>query len=177
MRALYAATFAILALSFCCARPVQAQCSIRDAVGQWAYNYSGWYIPAGATTPVQISTHGVFIIDWTGKVTGPGTWAMGAPLAGTPITAGEMLEFDFVDGVIQVNPDCTGLLSTMMKFKALPIPALGPYYGRIIVLPGRNEIEGMALQAPGTEKPMWTYTLKRMSYQPGPVTWLSPPAK
>ena len=177
MRALRVAGSIMLAFFFCRAVPAQAQCSLQNVVGQWAYNYSGWYIPAGATAPVQISTHGVFIIDWTGKVTGPGTWAMGAPLAGTPVQAGQMLEFDFVDGTIQVTPDCTGLLSTMLKFKALPIPALGPYYGRIIVLPARNEIEGMALVAPGTEKPMWTYTLKRMSSQPATVTWLSPPSK
>ena len=175
MRAIFVASATMLVSSFCCAVPVRAQCSIQSVVGKWSYNYSGWYIPAGGTAPVQVSTQGVFNIDGDGKVTGPGTWAMGAPLAGTPVPAGQMLEIDYVDGAIQVNSDCTGLLWTMLKFKTLPIPALGPYYGRIIVLPGRNEIEGMGLRAPGTDKPMWTYTLKRMSYSPGPVTWLSPP--
>jgi len=175
MRALGIAGSLLLSLVFTAALSAQTQCTALNAVGQWAYNYTGWYIPAGGTTPVQISTHGVMLIDFDGKVTGPGTWAMGAPLAGTPIGAGQMLEFEYQDGTIRVNPDCTGLISTMFKFKGLPIPALGPYWGRIIFLPDRNEIEGMALLAPGTEKPMWTYTLKRISRQPTAVTWLDPP--
>lgn len=168
---------AVLALSFCSPAGAQPQCGIQDVVGNWAYNYSGWYIPVGGTAPVQISTHGVFIIDWAGNVTGPGTWAMGAPMAAS-IPAGQMLEFDFTSGKIQVTSDCTGLLMTYIKFKGLPIPAMGPYYGRIIVIPGRAEIEGMALKSPSpTEKPMWTYTLKRISPVPSTVEWLMPPSQ
>ena len=176
MRLSYIAA-AVLAAAFCSTLGAQPQCGMHNVVGKWAYNYSGWYIPLGGTTPVQISTHGVFIIDWSGKVTGPGTWAMGAPMAGT-VPAGQMLEFDFTSGKIQVTSDCTGLLMTYLKFRTLPIPALGPYYGRIIVIPGRDEIEGMALKSPSpTEKPMWTYTLKRISPVPGDVEWLMPPSE
>jgi hypothetical protein len=154
----------------------QSQCSPQSAVGKWAYNVAGWYIPAGSTTPVQVVGIGVFNIDWSGQVTGPATWAMAMPFAGTPIVPGQMLEYDFVSGSIQVTADCTGFLATMMKIKGLPVPAMGPYLGRIIVLPDKGEILAMGFLAPTTEKPMWTYTLRRMSVTPAVVEWPAAPA-
>jgi hypothetical protein len=47
-----------------------------------------------------------------------------------------------------VTSDCTGLPMTYLKFGTLPIPAIGPYYGRLIAIPGRDEIEGIALKSP-----------------------------
>jgi len=101
---------------------------------------------------------------------------MGAPLAGTPIPAGQALDYDFVTGSIRVNSDCTGLLSTMMKIRNSPVPPIGPYIGRIIVFPEKGEIMAMSVQAPGAEKPLWTYTLRRTSPAPGPVEWPQVPA-
>ena len=75
---------------------------------------------------------------------------------------------------IQLTPDCTGLLSTMMKIKGSPAPPMGPYIGRIIVLPDRGEIVAMSFRAPGAEKPMWTYILKRMTNIPWAVEWPQP---
>lgn len=162
----------LLALCFSCVSFAQHQCSTSQVVGNWWYQVSGWDIPPGGTAPVQMVFMGVLSIDWSGKVTGPGTFAMGAPLAGTPIPAGQALDYDFVSGSIQVTPDCTGLLSTMMKIKGSPAPPFGPYIGRIIVLP--NEIVAMGFRAPNGEKPMWTYTLKRMSHVPSAVEWPQP---
>jgi hypothetical protein len=177
MRARNVVIAVLLALWICSALPAQSQCTLQTVVGHWAYNLAGWYIPAGGTVPVQVAGIGVFNIDYSGKVTGPATWAMAMPFAGTPITSGQMLEYDFVSGSIQVTPDCTGLLTTMLKIKGLPIPAMGPYVGRIIVLPDKGEILAMSLQAPPGEKPMWTYTLRRMSPTPGPVAWPDPPSQ
>jgi len=177
MRTCSVAGAAMLAISFCCAASAQPQCSMQSVVGKWAYNLAGWYIPAGATAPVQVAGIGVFTIDWSGKVTGPATWGMAMPFAGTPIVAGQMLEYDFVSGSIEVTADCTGFLSTMLKIKGTPIPTMGPYVGRIVVLPDKGEILAMSFQAPGTEKPMWTYSLRRISAVPGTVEWPSSPSQ
>ncbi len=170
------AVAALLLLGFCCAGQAQPTCSMHNVVGQWAYNVAGWDIPQSGAAPVQMVFMGVLNIDWSGKVTGPGTFAMGAPIAGM-IPPGQALDYDFVDGSIHVTADCTGLLSTMMKIKGPPVPPIGPYVGRIIVFPDKGEMVAMSFQAPGTEKPMWTYTLRRMTHVPGPVQWPQvPPA-
>jgi hypothetical protein len=152
----------------------QTPCTMAHVAGNWAYSVSGWDLLPGATAPVQMVFSGVLSIEYSGKVTGPGTFAMGSPLAGTPIPAGQALDYDFVSGSIQLTADCTGLLSTMMKIKNSPVPAMGPYIGRIVVLPDRGEIIAMAYRAPGGEKPMWTYVLKRISNAPSAVEWLQP---
>jgi hypothetical protein len=167
----------MLAISFCGAVSAQPQCSIQSVVGRWGYNLAGWYIPAGSSVPVQVAGIGVFSIDYSGKLTGPATWGMAVAFAGTPFVAGQMLEYNFVSGSIQVTPDCTGFLSTMMTIKGLPIPPMGPYVGRIIVLPDKGEILATGFQAPTTEKPLWTYTLRRMSPVPGAVAWPDAPAQ
>lgn len=169
------ATAVLSTLCFCSTSFAQSQCNISQIVGNWSYHVSGWDIlPAGAT-PVQMVFIGVLSIDWSGKVTGPGTFAMGAPIPGTPIPAGQALDYDLVSGSVQLTPDCTGLLSTMMKIKGSPAPPIGPYIARIIVLPGLREIVAMSFRAPGSEKPMWTYTLKRMTHLPSVVEWPQPP--
>lgn len=170
------AVAALLLLGFCCAGLAQPTCSMHNVVGQWAYNVAGWDIPKSGAAPVQMVFIGVLNIDWSGKVTGPGTFAMGAPIAGTPIPAGQALDYDFASGSIQVTADCTGLLSTMMKIKGSPAPPMGPYVGRIIVFPDKGEMVAMSVQGPGTEKPLWTYTLRRMTHLSGPVEWPQVPA-
>lgn len=149
---------------------------MHNVVGQWAYNVAGWDIPQSGAAPVPMVFMGILNIDWSGKVTGPGTFAMGAPIAGTPIPAGQALDYDFVSGSIQVTADCTGFLSTMMQIKGSPAPPFGPYVGRIIAFPDKGEIVAMSIKGPGTEKPMWTYTLRRITHVPGPVEWPQVPA-
>lgn len=162
---------ALLALGFCHASFAQPQCSLSQVVGNWSYRASGWDILPGGTTPVQMVFMGVLTIDWSGKVTGPGTFAMGAPIAGTPIPAGQALDYDFVSGSIQLTADCTGFLSTMMKIKGSPAPPIGAYIGRITVLPNKGEMISMSFRAPGTEKPMWITTYQRMTHAPSAVEW------
>lgn len=180
MRSQTVTTAALLVFLFCCtlaAQPQTAwpQCSLASVVGQWAHSVSGWEIPQGATAPVQVTFMGVLNIDWSGKVTGPGTSIQGAPIPGTPIQAGQVLEYDYVNGSIQVTSECTGLLTTFIQLKGLPVPPLGPYVGRIIVLPDRGEMVALSIQSPSS-KPMWTYTLKRITHVPGPVSWPQAPA-
>jgi hypothetical protein len=86
------------------------------------------------------------------------------------------LDFDFVNATIQVNADCTALLKYSLQLKGLPIPPVGPYYDRLIVLPAQGEIMGMGVSSP-TSMPMWVYTMKRMSWVPGPVSWPAVPAQ
>lgn len=174
---MFSQKFVVIVLSALCthgAALAQAQCGISDVAGNWSYHVSGWDIPAGATSPAPMVFMGVLTIDWSGNVTGPGTFAMGAPIAGTPIPAGQALDYDFVSGSIRLSPDCTGLLSTMMKIKGSPAPPIGPYIGRIVVLRERGEIVAMSFRAPGAEKPMWTYVLKRITYVPVAVEWPQP---
>ncbi len=160
---------AALALSMGCGAWSQQQCSLASVVGKWAHNVLGWDIPQGATTPVQIAFLGVLSVDWSGKVTGVGSNIFATQLAGV-IPPGTELEYEYVNGSIQITPDCTGLLTTYIQFKGLPIPAQGPYTGRILVFPDKGEMVAMAVRGPG-DKPIWTYTLRRMSTVPGPVEW------
>jgi hypothetical protein len=177
MRSHSTALAALLLFCFRFAGLAQPTCSINDVVGRWAYSVAGWDIPQSGAPVTQMVFMGVLSIDPTGSVTGPGTFAMGAPIAGTPIPAGQALDYDFVSGSIQVFANCTGFLSTMMKIKGSPAPPIGPYIGRIIVLPDKGEIVSMSIQAPGTEKPLWTYSLRRMTPVPGPVEWPQAPAQ
>jgi hypothetical protein len=166
-----AAGAAVLALSACFAAAAQPQCTMANVVGLWAHAVSGLSIPKGATAPVETVFIGVLNIDWSGKVTGTGTTASAAPSGGGAFPAGQMLEFDYVKGSIQLTPDCTGLLATYIQLKGAPIPPIGPYTGRFIAIPDKNEMIAMSGLAPDG-KPMWTYTLRRMSHVPGPVAWL-----
>lgn len=169
--AILAISLPLLCCSACLAQP---QCSVSHVVGNWSYHASGWDIPSAGAAPVPMVFMGVLSIDWSGNVTGPGTFAMGAPLAGAPIPAGQALDYEFVSGSIQVTSDCTGLLSTMMKIKGSPAPPIGPYIGRIIVLRDKGEIVAMSFRAPGAEKPMWTYVLRRISHVASTVEWPLP---
>ena len=167
---------AVLVLCLCCTLAAQPQCSTRDAVGVWAYSSLGWSIPTGGSEPVPMTMIGITITDSSGKVTGPGTFTSGAPIPGTPIPAGMALDFDMVNATIQVNADCTALLKYSIQLKGLPVPPIGPYYDRMILLPAQGESLGMGVVSP-TSKPMWVYTSKRMSWIPWPVSWPAVPAQ
>jgi hypothetical protein len=79
-----------------------------------------------------------------------------------------------VNARVEVNADCTGLLTYSILLKGLPAPAIGPYVDRLIVNPSRDEILGMGVQSP-LSKPMWVYTLNRISHVPSPVSWPAAP--
>ena len=167
---------ALLVLCFCCALAAQPPCSTLDAVGVWSFMSLGWSIPVGGSEPAPLTMIGILTIDYSGKMTGPATFVSGAPMPGTPIPAGQALDMDMVNATIQVNADCTALLKYSIQLKGLPVPPVGPYYDRLIVLPAQGEILGMGVSSP-ISKPMWIYTMKRISHVPSPVSWPAVPAQ
>jgi hypothetical protein len=142
-------------------------------LGTWAYNATGSAIPTGTTTPVPVTFIGVLTANYSAKVTGPGTFIPGGSFPGTPIQAGMILEYNIVDGSIQLNSDCTGILSYTMQVAGFPV-LLGPVVERIVVLPDKGEILSMSIYSP-ISKPMWAYTAKRMIPVPASVSWPQAP--
>jgi hypothetical protein len=69
-----------------------------------------------------------------------------------------------------------GLFKYSIQLKGLPVPPIGPYVDRLIVLPDKGQMLGMGLQSP-TSKPMWIYTLTRINAMPVPVAWPDPPVQ
>ena len=167
---------ALLALGLCCALAAQPQCSIQNVVGTWGYTGIGWSIPAGGSAPAPLTMIGIIVIDYSGKETGPGTFVSGAPVPGTPIPAGQPLDFDIVNATVQVNADCTALLKYSIQLKGMPVPPIGPYFDRLVVVPNGGEFLEMSVQSP-ISKPFWIYTFKRMSPVPAPVSWPAVPAQ
>ena len=100
---------AVLVLILCSALLAQPRCSAGSLTGTWAYTAIGWTVPAGESTAAPTTMIGILVIDYAGKVSGPGTSTSGAPIPGTPIPAGQPLDFEMVDTSIEVNADCTGL--------------------------------------------------------------------
>ncbi len=165
----------MVVLSLCCAAAAQPQCSIRDAVGVWAFTAIGWEVQPGESTAAPVTGIGMAVIDYSGKVTGPGTITTGALVAGT-IPAGVPLDFDMVNSTVQVNADCTALLKMFIQIKGMPGPPIGLYVDRWIVLPNQDEILAMGVASP-LSRPMWIYTMKRISHVPSAVSWPAVPAQ
>lgn len=169
---------ALLVLCVCCVAAAQPQCSLHDLVGVWAYSGIGWVVYPGQSTAVPVSMIGIAVIDYSGRITGPGTITNAAPIPGTPIPAGQPLDWEFVgDTPVKVNPDCTAVLSYAVQVKGMPGPLPG-YIDRMIVLANTGEILGMGVASP-LSKPMLVYTMKRISHVPTPVSWptIPPPAQ
>jgi hypothetical protein len=164
---LHATLFAFLFSSALCAQP---QCGDRSAVGTWALNATGWSIPAGGTTAVPVTFIGVLTVDYSARITGPLTliWAAGIP--GTSIPAGAVLDFDLVNGTIQLTSDCTGILRYSVQLKGMPAPPIGPYVERVVLLPDKGEMLSMAISTP-ISVPLWTHVMKRMSPVPVAAAW------
>jgi len=109
-------------------------------------------------------------------MTGPITVISGFGIPGTPIPAGAVLDFDFVDASVEVTPDCTGIWKYSLQLKGTPAPIPGQYVERIVVLPQQDEILFMSIQSP-LSKPMWVGTAKRLFQLPRPVAWPAAPAQ
>lgn len=75
-----------------------------------------------------------------------------------------------VAATIQVNADCTATFKYSVQLKGVPGPAIGPYVDRLMVVPDQGEVLGMGVVSP-ISKPMWTYSMKRLTYMPSPVSW------
>jgi hypothetical protein len=168
------ASATVMALGLCCAVTAQPRCSMNDLVGVWAYQASGWVVPSGESTTAPISMLGIGSIDHNGNFTGPGTVTTGAAIAGIP--AGTPLEFDMINATVQVNADCTGLIRYYVQLKGVPVPPVGPYIDRLVVIPNQDEVLALGVVSP-LSKPAWIYTMKRISRVPSAVSWPALPAQ
>ncbi|MEK7407073.1 MAG: hypothetical protein AAB225_18530 [Acidobacteriota bacterium] len=150
------------AIMVCSALPAQGECGLHSVRGTWAMTALGWATPLQTPEagPVPIVMIGVAVIDHTGRMTGPGTAVWG----------GQVLDYELVDGTVQVNADCTGTLKYGVKLKGAPAPVPGQYIERMIIIPEKHEMASVSVQSP-LSKPMWLTTAKRISPAPAPVTW------
>jgi hypothetical protein len=161
-------------LGFCAALAAQQPCSINSIRGTWAMTVSGWAIPlappnAQAAPVVGI---GAFTIDYTGRLTGSGSLSWATGIAGTTISAGDVLDFDMVDGTVDLNPDCTGIWHYTVRLKGMP--PLPGYVERIVAVPQKDEIVFLSIRTP-LSKPMWVGTAKRISPVPSTIAWPQAP--
>ena len=162
---------ALLALCLCAVVAAQPQCSNQTLAGTWAYKGIGWTIPTGQSDAVPLTMIGVITVDYSGKSGGPGTEISGAAVPGTPIPAGQPLDFDIVNGTIQVTADCTAVFKYSIQLKGMgPMPPIGPYVDRLVVMPTQNEVYGMSVASP-LSKPMDVYSMKQISHAPVSVSW------
>jgi hypothetical protein len=111
----------------------------------------------------------VFSIDYSRKMIGSGTTISGTGIAGTPIPAGEVLDFDFT-GTIEITPDCTGLLRYAIQLKGSAAPLPGEFIERFVYLPAKDELVSMSVQSP-LSRPLWIGRYTRLGRMPVSVAW------
>ena len=164
------ATF--LGLSICCALPAQQQCSMGSLVGTWAFSEIGWTVPLGSgpsASASPVTVIGVTTINNSGKMTGSGTTISGAGIPGTPIPAGEVLDFDFT-GTVEITPNCTGSWRYSIQVKGTPAPLPGQYIERFVYSLPKDEVVSMSIQSP-LSKPFWIGVFTRMGRAPESIAW------
>jgi hypothetical protein len=124
--------------------------------------------PANAT-PAPYVMIGVMVVDYGGKISGPGTGIMG----------GVVMEFE-LDGRIEVNSSCTAVMTYGMTVPT----AAGPYrvpgdaVARLVLNLRAEEMVGHTQVVPPAwgMKANWLTTMKQMTPVPVAVTWPAIPA-
>jgi hypothetical protein len=170
MRAQNLVCATLLVFSFCSAVPAQTQCGIGSLRGTWVFADLGWTVPFGGSNAASpVTSLGVVSIDYAGKMTGSGTTISGTGLPGTPIPAGEVIDFDF-EGSVQITPDCTGIWKYSIKLKGTPAPLPGQFIERIVYSPQKDSILSMSIQSP-LSKPLWIGIAQRLGNVAGPIAW------
>lgn len=165
--------YAVLpALLLCCAASAQPSCGIHSLAGTWAFAELGWTVPTGSgasavASPVTVI--GAFTVDYSGKMTGAGTTISAVGIPGTPIPAGEVLDFDF-NGTVEITSDCTGVLKYSIQIKGTPAPVPGQFIERFVYSPHNDELFSMAIQSP-LSKPLWIGRYTRLGRVPQPIAW------
>lgn len=63
----------------CSTLAAQRQCGLNNVRGTWSYSAVGWAVPLqpANATPVPYVMIGVMVVDYGGKISGPGTGIMG----------------------------------------------------------------------------------------------------
>jgi hypothetical protein len=166
----------LLALSLCGAIPAQPSCRLESVRGTWAFAELGWTVPLGSGSSAvasPVTVIGLFTVDYSGKMTGSGTTISGTGIAGTPIPAGEFLDFDF-SGTVEITSDCAGLLRYSIQLKGTPAPLPGQFIERFVYSPAKDELLSMSIQSP-LSKPLWIGRYMRLGHVPSPVAWPDAP--
>jgi len=167
---------AVLAVSLCSIVSAQPwffnpSCTVNTVRGMWAFAELGWTVPSGSGSSAvasPVTVIGAFTID-SGKMTGSGTTISAAGIPGTPIPAGEVLDFEFT-GTVEITPDCTGVLKYSIQIKGTSAPLPGQFIERFVYLPYRDELLSMSIQSP-LSKPLWIGRYTRLGHAPAPVAW------
>lgn len=147
----------------------QSQCGLESVRGKWAFSEIGWSVLPGSATADPVTVMGVVSIDYTGQMSGSGTWISGAALPGTPLPAGAVIDFDFT-GSVSINSDCTGSWRYTITVRGMPGPLPREFIERIVYAPQTDEIVSMSVQS-ALSKPLWIGSSKRLSKTPGPISW------
>ena len=167
----------VIAVSLCSVLSAQPwfltpSCSVNSVRGTWAFAELGWTVPTGSGSSAvasPVTVIGAFSVDNSGKMTGSGTTTSAVGIPGTPIPAGEILDFDFT-GTVEITPDCTGVLKYSIQLKGTPGPLPGQFIERFVYSPYKDELLSMSIQSP-LSKPLWIGRYTRLGHVPAPVTW------
>jgi hypothetical protein len=112
-------------------------CSLQTVRGTRALWYDGLILmtlPGMSTpSPVPVSILGVGSMDTSGATSGGATFNVG----------GQLMDVEFVDSSIVVNPDCTGEMPWRGRIKGATEPMPGTGLDKIIVLDGGDELWAM----------------------------------
>jgi len=160
----------LLASALCGALGAQPHCSTDSVRGTWAFAELGWTVPLGSgssAVAAPATVIGVATIDYSGKLTGSGTFVSGTGVPGTPIPAGEPIDFTY-QGTIEITPSCTGVLRYSLTVMGAPIP--GQFIERFFYSPQKDEMVSMSIQS-AFSKPLWIGNYKRLGRSPDPVEW------
>jgi hypothetical protein len=162
---------AMLVCLLCSALSAQ-QCSIHALRGTWAFSEFGWTVPlesgaSAASSPV--TGIGVMTIDFRGNLQGSGSFISGTGIPGTPIPAGQVLDFDF-EGTVELSPECTGYWRFNFKPKGSPSPIPGEFIERIIYSHREDRIYSLSVRSP-LSKPLWVGYVTRLSGFHLPLSW------
>jgi len=147
-------------------------CGINNVRGTWAFAELGWTVPTGSGSSAvasPVTVIGAFTIDNSAKMTGSGTTISAVGIPGTPIPAGEVLDFDFT-GTVEITPDCIGVLKYSIQLKGTPAPLPGQFIERFVYSPYKDELLSMSIQSP-LSKPLWIGRYTRLGLVPSPVAW------
>ncbi len=153
----------LLILVLCAVAAAQPRCGVESIHGTYAVFYDGWVVLPGSPFPLTLPglIMGVISIDFGGKVSG----------AETVVVLGQRLEYEVLDGSVEIKTDCTGTARTRFKLKGSSQPPF-EVTEKIIVLPEDKEIRTIVTDPTGPpEGSMALGVWKKMSSVPKSATW------
>ncbi|MEK7405912.1 MAG: hypothetical protein AAB225_12460 [Acidobacteriota bacterium] len=153
----------LLILVLCAVAAAQPRCGLESIHGAYAVFYDGWAVLPGSPLPLVVPgvIMGVISIDFGGKLSG----------AETVVVLGLVLEYEVLDGSVEIKADCTGTARTRARLKGSSQPPM-EIVEKIIVLPEDKEIRTIVTQPTGPpDGSMALGVWKRMSAVPKSANW------